>query len=480
MHTAIYDRVLIVVILLHDENEGVAIVNRTDEIRRYIGTFTVQGEEIKGEVTHNLEMGVILLDVAKNLGDSCFIGKAYPNIRVITGKINTGATVTLFNNRCINNHTQVGQSQRIAFLCEYLIWSHEVRDDSKYNEFVCTLSNALCWSGLSVYDVSTKGIKRKEKEESREFSWFGVKVRFFVQSKENYWNPWISEDLSISQKLVLSLSCMDKLTINDFIDVRDKVLSLISFAIKDNINIDEEYLLDYDDSYYITDDLSDYHKHFLLQAHKKLAFHDIRIWDYNFTLSQIPDERDINQEIDKLSPVFNLYQSLFRYDEMPLEMIFLNIVQALETFHSRFFYSDKKKEYVESVKKRYEEMDNWEIIKNKLLSDTQMDENCNFIILVSRINDLFIYDNNTIFAKYWYGVNNYAQVVADTRHYYTHYGKTKEKKALKKEGLIEAIFVLRTLLEYHVCRILGIDIEKAVREKIQNQEAWKQLEDACS
>ena len=123
---------------------------------------------------------------------------------------------------------------------------------------------------------------------------------------------------------------------------------------------------------------------------------------------------------------------------------------------------------------------NWDDIRRKLLSDTQMDDNCNYIILVSRINDLFIQDNSTIFMEYWYGDNDYAQVIADTRHYYTHYSASKEKKALKRDGLVEAIFVLRTLLEYHVCKVLGIDVENSIREKIANHEAWKRIEDDYS
>ena len=33
-----------------------------------------------------------------------------------------------------------------------------------------------------------------------------------------------------------------------------------------------------------------------------------------------------------------------------------------------------------------------------------------------------------LFFEYYCGREVYAQTVADTRHYYTHYGKSKEKK----------------------------------------------------
>ena len=68
--------------------------------------------------------------------------------------------------------------------------------------------------------------------------------------------------------------------------------------------------------------------------------------------------------------------------------------------------------------------------------------------------------------------------ITDTRHYYTHYGSSKEKKALKGDDLGEAIFVLSSLLEYHICLILGVDIEEKVRRSLKSHNSWKQLEKA--
>ena len=156
---------------------------------------------------------------------------------------------------------------------------------------------------------------------------------------------------------------------------------MISFAVKNNINVEGEYFLDYDDSYLIAEKIKQYHKHHLLSSKRELEIYDSKVWDYNFTLNQIPSDKDINKELEKLVPIFNLYLSLFKYRDMPLEMVFLNIVQALETFHSRFFYQDKKKNYVESVMERFSGSVNFDQLKKKLLSDTQMDENCSYIIL---------------------------------------------------------------------------------------------------
>ena len=136
---------------------------------------------------------------------------------------------------------------------------------------------------------------------------------------------------------------------------------------------------------------------------------------------------------------------------------------------------DKKEKYVESVKERFGGSRNFEIFEKLLLSDTQKDPNCKHIILVSRLNDMLIGKYDGLFFEYYCGREGYAQTIADTRHYYTHYGKSKEKKALKGNDLTEATYILRLLLEYHVCSVLGIDRRDQIAKQLGSHEMWNQL-----
>ena len=259
---------------------GCAMGNTKADERRYIGRFTILQEEMDGEIIYNKKSRRIFLDLAKPLDEHTFMGKSYANIAVITGYTNTGAVVTLFNNKCINNHTQVGQTQRLAFSCEYLIWSKEIQTDAKYNELVCTLNNAFAWTRMSVFETTEDGIRRKEHADSREFSWFGMKIKFSVFSNEGFWSNYDSEEKTIVQRVQMSISNDEKQTIDEFVSIRDKILALISFAIKNNVNVEDEYLVDYDDSYYITENFEDYHKHYLMYAQRELNIYDMKIWDY--------------------------------------------------------------------------------------------------------------------------------------------------------------------------------------------------------
>ena len=444
--------------------------------RHYIGQFNILNEQIDGEIVYDIETGNIFLSLARELGEKELMGKGYAKIAVISGRTNTGAAVTLYNNRCINNHTQLGQTQSICFISDYFIMSNLPAKNNLYNEMVCTLKNAFMWSQLSIFETSSSGIKVKEKMDELRYSWFDSEIKFSVFTNETFSLPLDDEEKTIVQRVQMSIVSQEKKSIEDMMSIRDKVVAMISFAIKDNINVIEEYLLDYDDSYCIVDTLKDYRKYYLFTGKRQLEIFGQRLWDYNFTLNELPTDKDINDTLEKLVPIFNLYLSLFKYRDMPKEMVFLNIVQALETFHSRFFYNDKKEKYVKSVMDRFSRSVIFDNLKKKLLSDTQMDENCKYIILVSRLNDLLIGHYNTLFVDYWRREDDYGQIIADTRHYYTHYGKSKEKKALKGDSLDDAIYILRNLLEYHICRVLGIDIEEKIRHNLNSFNASKQLE----
>ena len=403
------------------------------------------------------------------------MGRSYAKIKCITGKLNSGAIVTLFNNQVLKNHSQMFHSQQLCFKSDYMIWSNDVKTNAKFNSLTCILRNAFLWSGMSCYERTEDGIKPVNQVEEKSFSWFGTTVTFSIYTN-NLFLEMNDEETRIIQRLVMKIESTEKRSVEEFLEIQGKIIALISFAIKNNVNIEGQYLEDFDESHVIKKDVTQYYKHRIMTGHRQLEEYDRKVWEYNFQLNEIPLDRDINEELEKLVPVINLYLSLFKYRDMPLEMIFLNIIQALETYHSRFYYEDKKDKYVKSVMNRFEESTIYEKIKPLLLSDTQMDEHCNYIILVSRLNDLMIDDNNPLFYEYWAERDNYAQVIADTRHYYTHYGKAKEAKALKGEDLKDAICTMSWLLEYHICASLGIDISRKIGQEMNTYDAWKRLE----
>ncbi|MBO7665099.1 MAG: hypothetical protein J6S33_00930 [Aeriscardovia sp.] len=462
--------------------------------RHFLGDFNINGEEIAGDLIYNKESGAILLNLIKKVKvtDVFPIGRSY-GIDIITGVLHSGAIVTLFHNHWAKTYTQVSQNQplvltqQLVFVADYAICSEGDATNVKYNKLECVLENALNWSGLSAIELSTTDtsdfptIKIKKIDNKNEYRWFGAKITFSTLLKYESFSLSHEEELKVVERLIVSIESDEKLDASNFISIRNKIISLISFAIKNNVNIDEQVLYDYDQ----IGPNTEYLKYHLYTSEQRLIIHESNPWDYNFNLCQLSPEKDIQE--DKLEPIFNLYLSRFKYKDMPPEMVFLNIVQALETFHTRFFYDDSKDgkdKYVASVNERFGSLPNYSVIEKLLLNDTQ--KNCKHIILVSRLNDLLIRKYNKLFIKYYSSDvssdASFTQTVVNTRNYYTHYDSSKEKKALKDDELLDAIRILSLLLEYSVCSQLGIDNQEKVRKELMSEELssipdWKAFQE---
>lgn len=436
-----------------------------DQDRHYTGVFNVEGDIISGEIIYNKGNGTILLVLEKEINEKNTLNKNYGNIHTITGKLNTGASVTLFENRCVLNHEQVFQYQTLEFISQRMIFAHQDASDATFDEMVCVLGNALSWGDLSPFQTTDDfSLKVVDKAQTVTFGWYGVKITF-----EPYLNNWLiipkEEENKIIQKLQVRIELDEKRSLKEMINVRDKIIALISFGIRDNVNVEKQYLINRDE-YIQQKDFRDYYKYHLFINEPYLKLLKTNRWNFNFKLSQLNQDNDYSDALSKLVPVFNLYMSLFRYSDMPAEMVFLNIIQAVETFHARFYYDNKLSKYIEYVNSNYPE---GLTINKLLLTDEQ--KKANRIFLLSRINDLLVRAHGVSFNRFIIGKDrDFASRVVISRNYYTHYDKSKEDKALKGKDLYKAIYILRLLLEYSVCQVLGIDIKMRIQRDLNTME----------
>ena len=447
------------------------MISNSDYNQHYTGVFKVHNEEMMGNLVYNRQAGLIALNLKRKYGTSDIQEESFSHIDAITGKLNSGAIVSLLNTQCVSNKTIVPSYHEYQFLSSIMIWSNEELTEPKFNRFVFKLENALEWSGLTSFDEDFyEGLKILSENPERKVCWFDAEITF--RPSLNNWNHYPrKEDITISQRLEVTVDAKGKRSLDYFISIRDKIISLIAFAIKGNVNIDEQYGVDYD-KFHAYRENKKYVKHYVLSNEPLRRAGTTHKYHYNFRLNSLDDARDNDEIMTKLSPVLNLYLSLFKYNDMPVEMIFLNIVQALETFHSRFYYNNNVKDYVRSVREKYEKSPNYNQIKELLLRGNQ--ENCQYIYLVSRINDLLFNSRVRLFLNYCSGnKKDFAQKIVDTRNYYTHYDRGKEQIALSGSDLSEAIYILRLLLEYNICLVLGIDNKDKVQDELINFRTWK-------
>lgn len=159
---------------------------------------------------------------------------------------------------------------------------------------------------------------------------------------------------------------------------------------------------------------------------------------------------------DKLEPVIGLYIELFYLKGNTASRVFLNIVQALETYHSRFITNN-----IKVFEKRVEVLTdglsagNSEYIKKFLMASS----NKNKITLESRLADLLYASGEICFDTGDISQDEFPAIVARTRNYYIHYDESKKDKILSLDELIIYKSTLFQILEYYILMELGFDLE---------------------
>lgn len=134
----------------------------------------------------------------------------------------------------------------------------------------------------------------------------------------------------------------------------------------------------------------------------------------------------------------------------------------METYHSRFV-CDKLEEYKEEVhtivNKAPEEERSYH--RAHFLNATQMDPNIKYIILKSRLCQLFICNFEFQFSNLYDEPYPYSLIdsIVATRHYFTHYSPKKEAQSLKGEQLEYSIRIMRQVLEFYLLKEIGFSPE---------------------
>lgn len=237
------------------------------------------------------------------------------------------------------------------------------------------------------------------------------------------------------------------------------------------VNIDEALYLPWtepvpEDSTHLSDALFALHEvsvgkgaHIVAKAEPHARF-------YLFTFSNAVECGAINVWYEKrtlLEPVIDLYSLSYSGNAPSHVALFLNLMQALETLHARF-YARTKGEYRRRVDNLCTRTDDPNL-RNYLWIPRQ--NQYRSVILTCRMNDLLFADGSRPieprrdFCRFY----EYGQRLANARNYYTHYDANKVMDAFSQEELFIVNHQLRLLVEFHLTTYLGFDRD-CIRSKI--------------
>jgi hypothetical protein len=198
-----------------------------------------------------------------------------------------------------------------------------------------------------------------------------------------------------------------------------------------------------------------------------------------FSLTELIDNDSFACYFSKyeiLEPVIELYIEIIHSNDSSNRRVFLNLVQALETYHSRLITNDMAefKNRIDNVilKNRPEE---WKEDKKFLLANSHR-----FITLESRLADLFLAEFQFRFDTGNIRYYDFPNVIALTRNYYIHYDETIKDngRVLSEEELSIYNRSLFEVLEYYLMKEIGFSDTYIIREKLK--ERWGRISDTLS
>jgi len=162
-----------------------------------------------------------------------------------------------------------------------------------------------------------------------------------------------------------------------------------------------------------------------------------------------------------LRGVYDLYFGTLRAPKMYLRNQFLNLVQAIESYHrqtirnvelEKDIHEKRINSILESVPNEYK---SW--LNQKLAYSNEPS-------LRQRMGDVTS-SNSEILRRFIDNCDEFIQKIIVTRNYFTHNDKELEKEAVREEELYPYILKLRTLLEILLLQELGFtsrDIERSL------------------
>ncbi|NCC15350.1 MAG: hypothetical protein EOM28_03215 [Clostridia bacterium] len=433
------------------------------------GNWRIPSSELKygGELLVDSKQGTIRLIVFYACDfDDIYVEKLFPDeMPIIYGEISNGTKVTLSNCKVVNRHTQNFQLDTITIFAEYMFVGAEyTQDQLSFNGYSYVFSNIIEWSGLCYFDSCL--------DQPISYKW-EIKEDVTVQCREGLSITFTPEmgalplrctksELKLYQNVNVKFEYEKPVLISESLEDVKSLIHLIDIGIEDNIYIEKIKCFSNnfkeEDGQYIP--ISAYINQPQESLYSPEAYYNL------FTLPMLTEENRLFEKwfaiYGKLKPIVDLYSSVFSYPKMPIEMVFLNAVQALETYHARFV-CDKLKDYKEKAQLLIDGRPETEreLHKMQFLSTTQIDENIKYIILKSRLCDLFICNFQFEFCNFYEERFPYKLIdsIVDTRHYFTHYSSAKEQKALSGKNLNYGIRIMRLVLEFYILNEIGFSID---------------------
>ena len=340
------------------------------------------------------------------------------------------------------------------------------------------LSNIVEWGEMSIYEIGEKheliskidDVKNTVYKNSDFSITYLVRGSFLPFSNRDL----LKESIKLEQFGVVEIEFNTERNLNSFDDVFMRLQRLVEIASLHKINVEKVYAYSKNIHYDIQERTIERAIEVYGRNIKEAKESDTKLgrsWHW-ITLTELINQNSFEKYFDKyekLEPIIELFLEPFHSQGLSTRRMFLNIVQALETYHSRFVattlkeFKDRVNDLIKALSGEQQEK-----TKEFLLANSR-----GFITLESRVSDLLLANWQIHFDTGEINHEKFPSVIAHSRHYYTHYDENikQKERILTEEELQIYNRALLKILEYYILLELGFSEDDTnVRGKLN--ERW--------
>lgn len=346
---------------------------------------------------------------------------------------------------------------------------HQVTN--RYYKVDYMLSNIIEWGGISAYTNDRNGSLSFKNQNATQclFQNDNYTVTYMVSGRKlPFWDSdLLNNTIVLTQGAYIEIKASEDQELAFFDDIFQKTKRLIEISSLQKINLEkmEVYSHEYEQpinvyGYSIKKPKTDDFKKTTFRSHQLISLTDL------ITNDSFKKYYAIYETIE---PVIELFIEPF-YHESSHVRTFLNVVQALETYHSRFITNN-----LPQYQSRVNILANmFPAVEQKKVKSYLTAKSHSFITLQSRIADLLLAERHIIFDTGDISRESFPEVISRTRNYYIHYDETIKNKhtVISKDELAIYNKVLFQILEYYILKEIGIvDLNNTstIKEKLRNR-----------
>lgn len=427
----------------------------------------------------NKDEGGILLNIISKSRETGNFFKFPLDIPFLIGKLSTGLKFTLLNLKRKGVHEYFSDRYtEFSFYVDYILYgvANSKSNEQTFHKIRFTLSNIVNWGGISIYELGENStLINKTLENTKTI--FKNNMYTVTYSVTGSMLPMMEHDLlkeniSLEQRGSIEIIFQEEQIFEIFLKVFEKIKHLIEIAMIKKINVEKvtaysSQVLYSLNNLKIENPIEIYGKNIKKEKNLEVFTTERIKWISLTDLINNISFENYFEKYKKLSPILELFLEIFYTTFNSHTRIFLNIIQALETYHSRFIASN-----ITEFKKRISLLKEKGIINSEKTNRFLMANSKKFITLESRLADLLFAERNIFFDTGKIEQTKFPSIISQSRNYYIHYDEEirHRNKVLSEEELQFYNRSLLKILEYYILLELGFPLNNInITEKLSKR-----------